>query len=90
MTRFLFAVVLIALLALSGCCTQTCRDAYKPALDQWHENLTDSVRPALKKALADGKLPPELQESKLGVLDRTIQGIDRVRGAGPEAWKGAR
>lgn len=75
-----FAIVLA--LVLSGCCT--CRDRYKPALDQWTSNL-EQLRPTM---LAGAKLlpTPDLTESKMGLYDRTVQGIKRVNGQGPEVW----
>lgn len=77
-------VFLIAVLvALTGCCT--CRDRYKPALDQWAENL-DALRPTMEKGAAT--LPDDLGQSKLDRYDRTTQGIKRVAGEGVEVWSG--
>ena len=81
----IFAIASIVL-ALSGCCTP-CRDRYEPALKQWQENL-EALRPTFVKGVkAEGLPDPKLEKAKIDRYDRTIQGIERVRGeGGPEVW----
>lgn len=74
--------IILALTFLSGCCT--CRDRYEPALTQWTENL-ERLRPTMQ-AGANTLPDPDLGETKMGLYDRTIQGIKRVNGEGPEVW----
>lgn len=78
MNRF---IALILLLVLSGGCA--CRDRYEPALSQWQTNL-ERLRLTMQKG-AD-TLPDDLGNTKMGLYDRTIQGIKRVRGEGPAVW----
>ena len=75
-------MTLLLVLMLSGCCT--CREQYEPALSQWQENL-EALRPTMQNGA--NLLPEqELTDSKMANYDRTIQGIKRVRGEGPEVW----
>ena len=84
MNRLAIMCMTLSLL-LGGC---SCRERYEPAISQWQENLEESVRPALVDALNASAMPMDLQETKLDVLDRTIQGMKRTRGQGPEVWSG--
>lgn len=72
--------LLLLSVVLTGC---TCRAKYDPALGQWQENL-ERLRPTMEKG-AD-TLPDDLGDTKMGLYDRTVQGIKRVRGEGPEVW----
>ncbi len=75
-----FFLLFFFAMTLTGC---ACRDRYEPALSQWQENL-ERLRPTMEKGAA--MLPDDLGETKMGLYDRTIQGIQRVRGEGPEVW----
>lgn len=78
-----FSILIFLSLSLQGC---SCQERYRPAMEQWIENLEQNVRPAFKTALDGSRLPEDLQQSKLGVLDDTISGMKRVNGEGPEVW----
>jgi len=73
---------LALVLTLAGCCT--CAERYDPALAQWQENL-EEMRPTMQ-AGADLLPDPDLTQTKMDRYDRTIQGIKRVRGEGPEVF----
>lgn len=82
MKRFAtLALILMMLLLAPGCCT--CRGNYEPALKQWEENL-DRLRPTMEKGAKT--LPEDLGQTKMDLYDRTVQGIQRVRGEGPEVF----
>jgi hypothetical protein len=75
-------IVVALLVTLAGCCT--CRERYSPALTQWAENL-DRLRPTMEAGA--GLLPePDLTKTKMDLYDRTLQGIKRVNGEGPQVW----
>ncbi len=76
-----FTLLFFLAFSLSGCCS--CRDRYAHALDQWAENL-DSLRPTMEAGAS--ALPSDLGRTKMGRYDRTVQGIKRVAGEGPEIW----
>lgn len=76
-----FSLMLFALLSLAGCCS--CQERYDPFLGQIEDNLANDIRPKYERALRASGRPDDLVANDLGLVDDTIEAIQRVRGEGP-------